>query len=346
MPTTTTSRHAHAKLNLMLSVGQAFPADLDKPGYHPICGWFSCIDLHDDLEIEPLKTGSSRYDIAWSPDAPSQTPIDWPIDKDLAVRAHKALEAHLKKPLPISLTLRKRIPVAAGLGGGSSDAAACLLALHDAFSLDIDTEALQSIASTLGSDIAFFLDDHDSDAAHPRSAIVSHLGDIIERITDASIDQPIILIIPPFGCSTAAVYKSFDETLEAQLRDYRLDRAVAQQQGEKLGRERSTDPREQMVRGRVERVLRSKAIDTDLLFNDLAKPAFAIEPRLGSLVTNLSNITRSPTHVTGSGSCVFLVPRRGKEDWTMQRVTRVCEAFGAEAAFGGTPKTTLTTLLA
>ncbi len=347
MPNATTSRRAYAKLNLMLSVGQALPAEHEKAGYHPICSWFSCIDLFDDITVEPSKGTTSKYNITWADDAVRKSDIDWPIEKDLAVRAHKALEAIAKKPLPITLTLHKRIPVGGGLGGGSSDAAACLLAVRKAFSLDIDDEALRDVAMTLGSDVAFFLDDEhqesDDTNTAARSAIVSGLGEVIERVE--AIDYPIILVVPHFGCATGAVYKSFDETLEAELREYRLDRAVAAEHGQNLGRERSTGPREQMVQGRVERMIREGKLDTDLLFSDLAKPAFAVEPRLGQLVTNLSNVTRSAAHVTGSGSCVFLVPRRGKEDWMLERVHRVCDTLGSEPDFGGTPSVILTNLV-
>lgn len=342
-----TSRRAYAKLNLMLSVGQALSAEHQQAGYHPICSWFSCVDLFDDVYVERLASGASKYDIAWADDVPAErrTEIDWPIEKDLAVRAHKVLEAATKKSLPAAITVRKRIPVGGGLGGGSSDAAACLLALKTAFTLNIDDEALQAVATSLGSDVAFFLDDENeaSDDQAPKPAIVSNLGDVIERVE--SVEYPIILVVPRFACATGAVYKAFDEALEAELREYRLDRAVSAGQGEKLGRERTTGPREQMVRGRVERMLREGGLDTDLLFNDLAKPAFTVEPRLGKLVTNLSNVARSTAHVTGSGSCVFLVPRRSKEEWMMERVKRVCEMLGSEPDFGGTPSIILTSLV-
>ncbi len=343
------TRRAYAKINLMLSVGQALPAQHEKAGYHPICSWFSCVDVFDDVCVERLGDGqASRYDVSWADDAAPEfkREIDWPIEKDLAVRAHRALEAVAGKKRPVALSVKKRIPVGGGLGGGSSDAAACLLAVCEAFEWKVDADALREVAKSLGSDVAYFLDDGDSADADefvdvPRPAIVSGLGEEIERAE--AFEYPIILVVPPFGCATGAVYKAFDETLEAELREYRLERAVSAEHGQNVGRERSTGPREQMVRGRVERMVREGKLDTDLLFNDLAKAAFAVEPRLGKLVTSLSNVTRSAAHVTGSGSCVFLVPRRGKEEWMMERVRRVCGGLGEE--LGGEAGVMLTRLV-
>jgi 4-diphosphocytidyl-2-C-methyl-D-erythritol kinase len=332
------TRLAPAKLNLMLSVGEALPEGHPKRGYHPIASWFAAIDLCDEVEVTRLEAGSSRYGVRWAEDAPRKSMIDWPLEKDLAVRAHRALEARVGVALPVAMTLTKRIPVGGGLGGGSSDAAACLLAVREAFGLDVADDGLREVAMGLGSDVAYFVDDS-QEGGGPRMAIVSGLGDVIERVPpggtgEASappIEQPILLVVPPFGCATQAVYKAFDDTLAAELKEYRLDRAVAGA----TGRERSTAPKDQMVRTRAAKMLERGEIETDLLFNDLARPAFAVEPRLGQLVTALSNATRSPAHVTGSGSCVFLAPPSGKLEWFETRVRRTCEALGATGAFGG-----------
>lgn len=342
------TRRSFAKVNLMLSVGEALPAEHAKRGFHPIASWFSAVGLHDDLTIEPLGVGqASKYDIRWAADAPRAGLVDWPLEKDLAVRAHRAMEARAGRALPVAIKVVKRIPVGAGLGGGSSDAGACLLAVREAFGLSMSDEELREIAMTLGSDVAFFVDGPvDEDEAEsqtlsppPRPAFVSGLGEVIERVD--AVEQPIVLVVPGFGCATPAVYKAFDDALAAELKEYRLDRAVAGA----TGRERSTAPREEMVRGRVGKMIKRGEVSSDLLFNDLAKPAFAVEPRLGQLVTALSNATRSSAHVTGSGSCVFLAPPAAKLDWFLPRVQKTCAALGATGAFGGEPVVVVTELV-
>jgi 4-diphosphocytidyl-2-C-methyl-D-erythritol kinase len=323
----------------MLSVGEALPEGHPQRGYHPIASWFAAIDLCDEIDVERLADGAaSRYDIRWASDAPRKSMIDWPLEQDLAVRAHQALEARIGLRLPIAMTLTKRIPVGGGMGGGSSDAAACLLAVREAFGLDVEDDGLREVAMGLGSDVAYFVEESDGG---PGMAVVSGLGEVIDRVGgDAPhaanghserSPQPILLVVPAFGCETRAVYQAFDEAMAAELREYRMDRAVAGA----TGRERSTGPREQMVRTRAAKMIERGEIDTDLLFNDLARPAFAVEPRLGQLVTALSNATRSPAHVTGSGSCVFLAPPRARLEWFETRVRRTCEALSATGAFGG-----------
>jgi 4-diphosphocytidyl-2C-methyl-D-erythritol kinase len=300
-PTRTITRAAHAKLNLMLSVGAPVAPGQPRAGYHPICSWFACVELHDDVEVRPLAPGSaSEHVIACAEDAVRATPIDWPLEKDLAVRAHRALEAALGRDLPARIEVRKRIPVGGGLGGGSADAGATLLALREAFGLDIDDAALAAIGATLGSDVAFFVD---GEAPVARPALVSGLGEVVERVD--RIEQSLVLVLAPFGCATGPVYKAFDEAYEQSQKRYELDRAVRGLSGP----ERGTGPREQMVRGRAERMLRAGRLEDELLFNDLAKPAFSVEPRLGQLVTALANGLRTGAHVTGSGSGVFLVPQ-------------------------------------
>ncbi len=112
MPETLVSQ-APAKLNLALSVGP--PAE---DGMHPICTWMVAIDLCDELTVTRLEADRlSCYAIIWHEDAKRRSDIDWPITRDLAVRAHLALEQHTNSRLPVQLKLQKRIPVGAGLGG-------------------------------------------------------------------------------------------------------------------------------------------------------------------------------------------------------------------------------------
>ncbi len=238
------------------------------------------VDLYDDLTLTRLESGAeSQYTINWHDDAPKPSPIDWPIEKDLAVRAHRLIESTLNLSLPVKLTLTKRIPVGAGLAGGSSDAAAALLSLRDLFSLDLDNHALAQLAGQLGSDIAFFLPEKGNRT--PAPAIVQGIGDQIERTPNIAThpDSPALaLIIPPLTCSTPAVYRAFDECA-AHTFDPSRARTLA---------------------------LRAQ-LDSTALFNDLAEPALRVEPLLVPLRTAIETALNQPVHITGSGSCMFVV---------------------------------------
>jgi 4-diphosphocytidyl-2-C-methyl-D-erythritol kinase len=268
------ARRAHAKINLALSVGPPIQGGLHA-GYHPIASWFSCIDAWDDVRLARRDEPSSVYEIAWASDAPRPTPIDWPLEKDLAVRAHRLMEEAGGRALPVSLRIEKRIPVGGGLGGGSSDAAAALLGVNTLFDLQWPLERLRSLSVKLGSDVAFFLDD----AVTPRAARVSGLGDRIERVR--SLAWPVLVIFPAFGCPTGPVYKAYDRN-PVPLRENDVSHLV----------------RQSLERG---------AIDSRSLFNDLAEPACIVQPQLRDLIAGLSGHAQRPVHVTGSGSTLFVL---------------------------------------
>ena len=295
---TPVTRRAHAKLNLALWVGAALPAGHEKAGFHPICSWMSCTDLFDEVTIEPLAAGApSSLMIEWAADAPRPTPIDWPPEKDLALRALRALEGHARRPLAARVRVLKRIPVGSGLGGGSSDAAAALAALNEAFALGLTGAELRSLAPALGSDVAFFIDD----TAPARPAIVSGLGERVERLPRVGADM--ILVVPPFSCATAPVYRAFDE-LEEEIKRSRASGGLPSAQ-------RGETEDESLVRLRAARAVERHRLEGRFLFNGLTAAAARVEPRVRDLLSTVANITNCHTRLTGSGSCVFLPVEAG-----------------------------------
>ncbi|GJQ29405.1 MAG: 4-diphosphocytidyl-2-C-methyl-D-erythritol kinase [Phycisphaerae bacterium] len=321
MPHPVTTR-AHAKINLMLSVGPPLPPEASRPGWHEIASWFHAIDLYDDVAVEPLSGGPplarGTVETAWAPDALRPTPIDWPPEKDLAARAHACLEQHVGRSLPSRLHVTKRIPTGAGLGGGSSDAAATLRALNEAFDLSLDQSVLRTLGATLGSDVPYFLDDH----APPRPALVTGFGETIER-TDRA-DAALVLVVPPYSCSTPDVYKAFDTVLDDARRERELDYIRASGARATEGRPPGRPPephrvKTDLVRRRMGRL--GTRPDPGHLFNDLALAAYRVEPRLGELVTTLARVTRISPHVTGSGSAIFLLTDRPEK--TLEQARRV-----------------------
>jgi 4-diphosphocytidyl-2-C-methyl-D-erythritol kinase len=177
---------------------------------HPICSWMVTVDLCDELEVTRLARGRlSRYAILWHPEARRRSEIDWSITRDLAVRAHLALERAAGRPLPVQMTLRKRIPVGGGLGGGSSDAAAMLRAVNALFDLGLGPADLRRLAAGLGSDVPFFV--------AGGSAVVEGFGEQVHEHAEVP-EIHAVLAIPECRCPTGEVYAAYDRLRPGGLR--------------------------------------------------------------------------------------------------------------------------------
>jgi 4-diphosphocytidyl-2-C-methyl-D-erythritol kinase len=172
---------APAKLNLFLHV-TGRRAD----GYHLLQSAFMLIDWCDLLHFELRADGkTSREDLG------AALPED-----DLTLRAARALQASSGTPLGVHIGLDKRIPSQAGMGGGSSDAASCLLALNRLWQLDLPLARLQEIGLRLGADLPFFLRGH--------NAWVEGIGDRITPLDLPAAD--FVVVKPTAGLETARVF--------------------------------------------------------------------------------------------------------------------------------------------
>lgn len=189
-----------AKLNIALSTGTPAPGNNPGSGFHPIASWMVTVNLYDDLTVEKT-AGESAFDIAWAEDAPQRSPIDWPVEKDLIYRGHQLIEQHVGRKLPVKVTLRKRIPVGAGMAGGSTDGAAMLKAINELYELKLPRQTLIDFAMELGSDLAFFFTDG--------GALITGRGEGLEEVAARPMD--VVLVLPPLHCPTGAVYRKFDE---------------------------------------------------------------------------------------------------------------------------------------
>jgi 4-diphosphocytidyl-2-C-methyl-D-erythritol kinase len=250
---------APAKVNLCLHVG---PVRAD--GYHPLASLVAFADVGDVVTVEPADC------LSLTVTGPFGAGLDGQGD-NLILRALRALgeatgtgEPHLK------VTLDKRLPIAAGLGGGSSDAGAALRLARTALGLDIDDAALEAVAAVIGADGPMCL--------RARSAWAEGIGD---RLIDASWVPPLhaVLVNPSVACSTGAVYRAYDA------------RPVG-------AADRPADPADTTPTG----VIRWLAAQR----NDLQDPALTVAP---AITDALADLAACPgvglVRMSGSGATVF-----------------------------------------
>ncbi|MCB2017446.1 MAG: 4-(cytidine 5'-diphospho)-2-C-methyl-D-erythritol kinase [Hydrogenophaga sp.] len=178
---------APAKLNLFLHI-----VGRRDDGYHLLQSVFMLIDWCDSLDFELRPDGRlSREDATPGLELP---------EIDLCVRAAQALRSATGCRLGAHIRLHKRIPAEAGMGGGSSDAATCLIALNRLWRLGLDRRQLAEVAVGLGADVPFFIGG--------RNAWVEGIG---ERLTPVSLPQSKFVVIKPAtGASTQAIFRSWN----------------------------------------------------------------------------------------------------------------------------------------
>jgi 4-diphosphocytidyl-2-C-methyl-D-erythritol kinase len=263
---------APAKINLHLRVG---PPTAD--GFHPLLSWMVTVGLFDilDLELSPASERDAPT-VRLSCDDPSI-----PTDRsNLVVKAAAAMlelyalqAAHRQaEPWSLSAALRKRIPVGAGLGGGSSDGAATMMALDRLLALNSSPQRLATLAAQFGSDLPFFF--------FAPSSVCTGRGEIVEPIAPPT-PRHAVLLLPDIHMPTAAVYRQFDQM--------NLGRNEALQDAPDWHRW-STLSATQLL---------------PLLVNDLEAPAFAINPGLALLHQRSGNALGRIVRMSGSGSSLF-----------------------------------------
>lgn len=177
-----------AKLNLMLHItGQR--AD----GYHELQTVFQFIALYDELSFEATEDGLIRRIDSNSPVAEQD---------DLIIRAAQLMQRTYSISKGVTIRCQKTIPMGGGLGGGSSDAAATLMALNRLWSVGLDSEELQKIGAQLGADVPIFI--------FAKNAWAEGIG---EQLTELSLPKTWYLIIhPQIFVSTAQIFASKDLT--------------------------------------------------------------------------------------------------------------------------------------
>ncbi|MCL0107677.1 4-(cytidine 5'-diphospho)-2-C-methyl-D-erythritol kinase [Peptococcaceae bacterium] len=186
---------AHAKINLALKV-----LGKREDGYHEVEMVMQSLALHDKIFLTLIR---SDIELLVEGDAP----LD---ESNLAYKAAKAILEYSNCKQGIRIKLVKNIPAAAGLAGGSSDAAAVLLGINKLLKLGLDTEELMEIGKGLGSDVPFCI--------VGGTALARGRGEKIQPLPKAP-KMGVVLIKPDFGVSTAQVYKRFSLDLVEKKAD-------------------------------------------------------------------------------------------------------------------------------
>ncbi|MFB0987689.1 MAG: 4-(cytidine 5'-diphospho)-2-C-methyl-D-erythritol kinase, partial [Gammaproteobacteria bacterium] len=176
---------APAKLNLFLHI-----TGRREDGYHELQTVFQLLDFGDRMSFEVGNDGILSLHLSFSEDAETDTPLD----NNLVTSAAQLLRLEAGNTLlGASISLEKRLPSGAGLGGGSSNAATCLLALNQLWKLNLSTNKLCEIGVKLGADVPVFI--------HGKSAWAEGIG---ERLTPVELGDRWDLVGSP-KCSVATV---------------------------------------------------------------------------------------------------------------------------------------------
>lgn len=178
---------AHAKTNLHLRVLKR-----RSDGFHDIQTRMAQLSLHDSVSFR--RSTTLGLELTCSDES---LPLD---DSNLVVKALRLLEKRARRKFDVAIHLEKRIPHSAGLGGGSSDAAATLRGLSDLFELKMPLKKLRKIAAELGSDIPFFL--------HEGVCDCRGRGEIVEPV-EFKRRLPLLLVKPAFAVPTPWAYQNW-----------------------------------------------------------------------------------------------------------------------------------------
>lgn len=263
---------APAKLNLSLRVTARRP-----DGFHELETVMVKINLADTLQFSPREDGTLTLDVVQLYPR-SLGRIDVPVTADnLVLKAAELLRQETGCRQGAAITLWKRIPAAAGLGGGSSDAALTLTSLNALWSLGLSGAELSTLAARLGSDIPFFV-------AEAAWALCTGRGECLEPLPIQAC-LPVVLAKPQSGLSTAAVYRGC------------VPQPDAAGSAELIAALRS---------GRIEAVARS-------LLNSLQAPAERLNPEVTALRRRFERLDVVGHQLTGSGSAYFGLCRDARQ---------------------------------
>jgi 4-diphosphocytidyl-2-C-methyl-D-erythritol kinase len=258
---------APAKLNLVLAVGD--PRD---DGYHPLVSVMEAIDMCDTLQVFVDASVTARVQV----EAPALHGGD-----TLVTRAITQLLKYTGMTAHVRIHIDKKIPIGAGLGGGSSDAAAALGTVNRLLGTPCDDESLAGVAASIGSDVPFFL--------HPaKGAVVRGRGEVVAPIREVSLpSRTWLLAWPGTSNPTGDIYARF-----------------------RPSREHLPDPRSALADAHAGR-----------LYNDLSEAALEYNPQMRELYDRMVALAgHAHVQVAGSGAAIAALLPAGHETSTVNEL--------------------------
>ncbi len=279
---------AYAKINLTLDV-----TGRRANGYHDIDSVMQTISLHDLIWIE--RTDCRVFDVVGPAIA----------GENLVLKAARELEGHVGRALPFTIRLFKRIPMGAGLAGGSSDAAVFLKAANLLYDLKLKPGELREIATAVGQDVPFLL--------WGGTARATGLGSTVAPLPSAPSSWRFLVVSPPVQISTRAVYEAVDGTAPSA---HRTPALVAT-----LGTPTLTLPSE---RGREMSEGERLRERTDVVFgNDLEPASRRLFPQLDEAMNRLHHVVPGLT-MSGTGAALFATfAHRGDAEAALAEVRKL-----------------------
>jgi 4-diphosphocytidyl-2-C-methyl-D-erythritol kinase len=273
-----------AKINLHLAVGPLRP-----DGFHELTTIYHAISLFDELTARPGDTLA----LTMEGEGAGSLALD---ESNLIIRAARALAARARVPAHARLHLRKTIPLAAGLAGGSADAAATLMACDLLWGTGMSREELADVGATLGSDVPFLL--------HGGTALGTGHGEAVSPILARPTTWHWVVALADGGLSTPDVYGKLDALRASPFPPKELG-----DPDELMGALRQRDP----------------AVLGAALGNDLQPAAIALRPELSGVLEAGQEAGALASLVSGSGpTCVFLAANAADAE----RIAGVLNAAG------------------
>jgi len=277
---------APAKINLYLEVTGRRP-----DGYHDLLTFMQKLELADTLEITLHEQGEGVE--------MTSTAKDLPLDEgNLAVRAAHAFLNEAGVTAAVDIKLDKQIPIAAGLGGGSSDAAAVLCALNKLTGAPLSQERIQATALTIGADVPFLTSDF-------AAAWATGVGECLQEASPLAICW-IVLVNPGFPVSTKWVFESYGAQLAERLDKRNGHEASPLSQTDNLALTTKGNP---YILGREKertiKIEQCQSGDETPLRNDLELVTLKKYPELGEIKNRLLADNASGVLMSGSGPTIF-----------------------------------------